>query len=151
EAEWDAVLDTNLKSQFACIHFALPLMRRTGWGRIINVGSNVGLFGLSSFSAYGAAKGGALGLTFSMAVELRGSGITVNCLLPSSETIRLERSRAERMARTGFVEVPSARRTPEAIAPVVAYLASDAAAGISGQVVYSAAGVITLYSWPPTS
>ncbi len=145
----DRVMASNLTSQFACSGIALPVMKRAGSGRIINVGSNVGLFGMAGMTAYAAAKAGVVGLTFALAHELEGSGITVNCLVPTASTRRNERTRAERERVTGHVLQTSPDRTPDAIAPIAGYLASDAASRVSGQVIYSAGGQLTLYSWPP--
>jgi NAD(P)-dependent dehydrogenase (short-subunit alcohol dehydrogenase family) len=147
--EWTETLNVNLTSQFGCCHFAVPAMLDAGWGRVVNVSSNVGLFGLGQMTPYAAAKAGSLGLTFALAHECAGTGITVNALLPTSSTIRTERSRAERQLRTGHTVTPSALRSPEAIAPLVGYLCSNVSDGISGQVFYAAGGQITHYSWPP--
>jgi 3-oxoacyl-[acyl-carrier protein] reductase len=147
--EWHGAIGTNLTSQFACSRAAIPWMQRAGWGRIVNIGSNVGLFGMAHMAAYAAAKAGCMGLTFALAHELAGTGITVNCVLPTSSTVRNERSRAERERRTGHVVPGSPWRTPEAVAPVVTYVSSDAAGGITGQVIYAAGGQVTRYSWPP--
>ena len=80
----------------------VPLMKRAGSGRIVNIGSPVGLSGLAQFAGYGTAKAGVIGLTLSLAHELAGAGITVNCVQPSAATTRNNRDRAEREAKTGL-------------------------------------------------
>jgi 3-oxoacyl-[acyl-carrier protein] reductase len=149
EEHWDDLLGVNLKSQYACIHFAAPLMKRNRSGRILNVSSPIGLYGLANASAYCAAKAGTLGLTVSLAHEFAGTGITVNCILPSAVTTRNARSRAAREAATGRVVPVGANRTPDAIAAPAAHLVSDAVAEISGQLFLVAAGQIKHFPWPP--
>lgn len=151
EPDWDAVILANLKSQYACTHFAVPHLVKGGGGRIVNVGSIVGLLGMSQMTAYAAAKGGVLGLTMALAHELASSGITVNCVLPSAATDRNNRTRTEREALTGVVVPLTPDRVPEAVAPLIAFLATDAAEQISGQVFDIAAGRITQYLWPPVT
>ncbi|MGE0383183.1 MAG: SDR family NAD(P)-dependent oxidoreductase [Gammaproteobacteria bacterium] len=151
DEEWNRVIGGNLNSQFWCSRRAARAMLAQGWGRIVNVGSNVGLYGMPGMSAYAAAKAGSMGFTFALAQELAGTGITVNELLPTASTLRNERSRAERERRTGHVTVASPLRTPEAIAPLAVYLCTESAANISGQVLYAAGGQITHYGWPPAA
>ena len=148
ESAWDEVMGVNLKSAYAMAHYAVPRMRKGGWGRILTVISRVGLVGAATMSAYSASKAGAMGLTFALAKELAGDGITVNCLAPTANTARSARTAAERHAMVGLVVPASAERTPERIAPLAVYLASQAAADITGQVFYAAAGEVTLYSPP---
>jgi 3-oxoacyl-[acyl-carrier protein] reductase len=149
EAQWDAVLDVNLKACYATAHFAVPHMTDRRYGRILNVISRVGLAGSATMSAYAAAKAGAMGFTFALAKELAADGITVNCLAPTANTVRAQRTATERYAMTGRVIPGSPNRTPDHVAPMVAYLVSEGAGGITGRVFYAAAGEITLYD-PPT-
>jgi 3-oxoacyl-[acyl-carrier protein] reductase len=148
EAQWDSCLDTNLKGTYATAHYAVPHMRSQGGGRIINIISRVGLAGTPSMTAYTAAKAGSMGFTLALSKELFGDHITVNCLAPTANTVRAQRTAAERHAMTGRVIPTSTNRTPEHIAPLVVHLASETAAGITGQIFYAAAGEITLYSAP---
>jgi len=148
EAEWDAALAANLKSCYATTHFAVPHMAEQGWGRIVNITSRVGLTGSPTMVAYAAAKAGMVGLTFALAKELASDGITVNCLAPTANTVRAQRTADERHALTGRVIPGSPNRTPEHVAPMVVHLAGDHAAGITGQLFYAAAGEITLYNPP---
>jgi 3-oxoacyl-[acyl-carrier protein] reductase len=149
EDAWDEMLAGNLKSQYACIHFAVPSMKRNRSGRILNISSPIGLYGLAAASPYCAAKAGVLGLTFSLAHELTGSGITVNCILPSAVTPRNARTRAAREAATKRIVPVHPNRVPEAIAAPAAHLVSDEAAGISGQAFLVAGGQIKHFPWPP--
>ena len=148
EASWDAELATNLKAPFAMAHYGVPHLKARGGGRILNVISRVGLHGAGGMAAYAAAKAGVLGLTFTLAKELAGDNITINCLAPTANTVRADRTAAERNARMGYTPQLSSRRTPEHIAPIAAYLVSDAATSINGQIFYAAAGHVTLYAPP---
>src|SRR4029453_14552299 len=118
----------NLKSAYATSHLAVPGMRAQGGGRIINVISRVGLAGTPGMTAYAASKAGGVGFTLALSKELFNDGITVNALAPTANTVRAQRTAAERHAMTGRVIPSSPNRTPEHIAPIAAYLASDAAA-----------------------
>ena len=147
EAQWDHIIDVNLKSQYICAHFAAPHMKQKRWGRIINASSRAGLYGMPAMTAYSAAKAGTIGFTYALALELSDAGITVNCFVPRANTVRSERSRQDMLAATGksmFAESPN--RTPDHVAPAVVYLATDEAAGITGQVFFTSAGAITLYA-----
>lgn len=149
EGAWRSMMEINLDSQFRCSRAVIPMMREKGWGRIINMGSAVGFYGMPGYAAYGAAKGGVHGLTFCMAHEFIGTGITANCILPSAATTRNNRDRAEREKRTGVVVPLSPARVPEAVAPLAAFLASDAAAEVNGQLFTVSGGVIAHHQWPP--
>jgi NAD(P)-dependent dehydrogenase (short-subunit alcohol dehydrogenase family) len=149
EATWDSIFAVNLKGYYACAHYAIPHMKKKGWGRIVNTGSMVGLVGLPLMTAYAAAKGGVQALTFAMAEELEGTGITVNCTLPSAANPRNERSRKEREQRTGNVVPVNRERVPEAVAPVMLCLVVPEAGDVSGQVFSIAGGQIVHYRWPP--
>ena len=148
EAEWDRIVDVNLKACYATAHYAVPHMAERRYGRILNITSRVGFAGSASMSAYAAAKAGMVGLTVALAKELAPDGITVNCLAPTANSVRAQRSAAERYAMTGRVIPASPNRTPEHVAPMVAYLVSDHASGITGQIFYAAAGEITQYESP---
>ena len=145
---WDSTLDTNLKAHFATAFYAVPHMKARGGGRILNVISRVGLGGAASMTAYAAAKAGAMGFTFALAKELESADITVNCLAPTANTTRSQRTAAERYAKIGRQIPPSPTRTPEHVAPVAGYLVGPHAGAITGQIFYAAAGEITHYAAP---
>ncbi|MSQ26217.1 MAG: SDR family oxidoreductase [Dehalococcoidia bacterium] len=145
EEQWDRDVAINLKSHFCCNRLAGPMMRAQGWGRIVNTSSMVAVNGTPGLSAYGAAKAGVIALTVTMGRELAGTGVTVNCIMPTATTARSERTRAQRWAVTGAAYGNSPNRTPEHIAPLAGFLASDAAAGITGQVFRAVAGHVTLF------
>ncbi|MFC1919226.1 SDR family NAD(P)-dependent oxidoreductase [Chloroflexota bacterium] len=131
EQEWDTMIQVHLKGHFTCIKAALPHMMRQKSGRIINIssGSALGPAGAGAVH-YGTAKAGILGLTRSLAREIGKHGITVNAVMPVARTrmhdMVSQEAQAQMPAQLGL------EQTPEDIAPIVAYLASDAAANING-------------------
>ncbi len=149
--EWEESLRSNATSQFLCTQLAAPHMLRSGWGRVVNMSSSAGLLGISKMSSYSAAKGATNGLTLALAKEFMGTGVTVNCVLPSAATVRSDRSRAERERLSGITIAPDPIRTPDAVAPLVLYLCSDGARDVTGQILFSGGGRITLYRWPPSA
>lgn len=128
EEEWDAVIQVHLKGTFACLQAAARAMKEQGQGgRIINTSSSSGLLGLFGQSNYGAAKAGIYALTRIAAQELAKYKITVNAIAPAALTRMLETIPGVKG------NVSEASLGPQWIAPLAAYLASDAAASISGQ------------------
>jgi NAD(P)-dependent dehydrogenase (short-subunit alcohol dehydrogenase family) len=128
EEEWDQVLQVHLKGTFTCTQAAARLLKEQGQGgRIINTSSSSGLLGNFGQSNYGAAKAGIYALTRIAAWELARYGITVNAIAPVARTRMLD-------TVPGVAETVAADTLgPQFISPLVAYLASDAAAGVSGQ------------------
>jgi NAD(P)-dependent dehydrogenase (short-subunit alcohol dehydrogenase family) len=128
EEDFDAVIGVHLKGTWNCGRHAIPLMREQGYGRVINVTSSAGLRGNFGQSNYGAAKAGILGLTLCWALELGRYGITVNAMAPAGLT---------RMVGTipGMEgKEPPPEMHPDRNAPMVAYLASEKAAHVNGQI-----------------
>jgi NAD(P)-dependent dehydrogenase (short-subunit alcohol dehydrogenase family) len=129
EAEWDRILDTNLKSSYLLVHAALPALVASGRGRILNVSSIHGTVGDANVVAHCAAKFGLIGLTKALAAELRGAGVTVNAICPGS---------TDNMARVHDAPRHAAplkeKLNSEDVAGAALFLASPAAATISGAV-----------------
>jgi len=128
EEDFDAVVGVHLKGTFNCGRHAIPYMRDQGFGRIINITSSAGLRGNFGQSNYGAAKAGIMGLTLVWAIELGKYGVTVNAMAPAGLT---------RMVGTipGMEgKEPPPEMNPELNGPMVAFLASDKAANVNGQI-----------------
>jgi NAD(P)-dependent dehydrogenase (short-subunit alcohol dehydrogenase family) len=140
EEEWDAVIAVHLKGHFTVMRSATRHMREKRRGRIITFTSTAGLEGSPGQPNYSAAKEGIVGLTRSTALAMAKYGVTVNCISPTAETRMTERLSDDRRAQ--------AAAPPEAVAPVVAFLASDRAAHITGQVVHVRGGQVSLWSHP---
>ena len=141
--EWDAVLDANLRGAFAAIRAATRGMMKRRWGRIINISSVVGLTGNKGQANYAASKAGLIGLTKSVAKELASRNILANAVAPGFvETDMTAELPAD--ARAALVrQIPIERLgTPDDIAGVVAFLASEHAAYITGQVLVVDGGMV---------
>ena len=125
---WELLFDANVRTMLMMVKAVVPVMLRQRSGRIVNVGARSALQGGAKAAAYAASKSAVVRLTESLAVELKGSGIGVNCVLPS--TIDTPQNR-QAMPEADF----SAWVSPEAIAEAIVFLASDAARGITGAAV----------------
>ncbi|MBM3189923.1 MAG: 3-oxoacyl-[acyl-carrier-protein] reductase [Chloroflexi bacterium] len=135
EADWDAVLDTNLKGAFACIKAVQRVLLKKRNGRIINIGSVVGLAGNVGQANYAAAKAGLVGLTKALAKELGSRNITVNLVAPGFIQTDMTARLSNELVEKALAQIPLARLgRAEDVAAVVAFLASDAAQYITGQV-----------------
>ena len=140
EEEWDAVIAVHLKGHFTVMQPATRHMREKRAGRIITFTSTAGLEGSPGQPNYSAAKEGIVGLTRSTALAMAKYGVTVNCISPTADTRMTQRLPDERRGQ--------AMAPPEAIAPVVTFLASDRAAHVTGQVIGVRGNQVTLFSHP---
>ncbi|HSZ41927.1 MAG TPA: SDR family NAD(P)-dependent oxidoreductase [Trebonia sp.] len=150
EQEWDDVIRVHLKGTFNTTKFAAAhwrsLREETAQNRIINFTSVSGLHGAPGQPNYAAAKMGIVGLTYSSANALAKYGVTVNAISPGAAT-RMTASVPDERRRSG---APAARdeRSPDNVAPVVAYLASEQSGYITGRIIHSAGYEVSLYNNP---
>ena len=136
DADWDAVLNVNLKGAFHCTRAALKRMVRQRSGRIINVTSVIGLTGNAGQANYAAAKAGLIGLTKSTAKEVASRGITCNAIAPGWIRTQMTEGLPAPVGEKILAEIPLGRYgEPEDIGGVVTFLCSPAAAYITGQVI----------------
>jgi len=134
-ADWDAVLGTNLTGAFLLTQAVLRPMLKNRWGRIINVSSVVGRTGQAGQVNYAASKAGLIGLTRSLAREVASRGITVNAVAPGYIETAMTAVLDEKVRAAMMAEIPLGRAgTDVEVAQSVAFLASDAAGYITGQV-----------------
>ncbi len=135
EEDWDVVLDTNLKGAFNCIKAAARPMMRQRYGRIVNITSVSGLAGNPGQANYASAKAGLIGLTKTVAKELGSRNITCNAVAPGYVPTDLTASLPPELVQQAVERSPLGRAgTPEDIAAAVAFLVSDEAGFITGQV-----------------
>jgi NAD(P)-dependent dehydrogenase (short-subunit alcohol dehydrogenase family) len=154
EDDWDAVIKVHLKGTFNCVRHASAVMRQQKGGRVVNFTSTSGLYGNSGQANYGAAKDGIAGLTRVVSRELGKYGVTVNAIAPVAATRMTatvsDQARAARAKRgiAAGAPVTALPMDPDAVAPFVTYLATDAAANINGQTFLVRGGVISLLNAP---
>jgi NAD(P)-dependent dehydrogenase (short-subunit alcohol dehydrogenase family) len=142
EEDFDAVLGVHLKGSFNCARHAAPVMKEAGYGRIINITSSAGLRGNFGQTNYGAAKAALMGLTFIWSMELGRSGITVNAVAPAGAT----RMTAGLFERSG--QAPPPEQDPSLNAPLVAFLASERAGHVNGQILGRTDYAYTIFQHP---
>ena len=142
EADWDDVVDTNLKGTFNCIKAVSKAMIKQHAGRIINVSSVVGVSGNPGQANYVASKAGIIGLTKAVAKELAPRGITANAVAPGYIATEMTTSLSKKAREMMVSQIPLGRvGTPQDIAAAVVFLASDQAAYITGQVIHVNGGM----------
>jgi len=135
ESDWDSVISTNLKSTFNCSKAAVKHMMRKRYGRVINMSSVVGQLGKPRQTNYSASKGGQIAFTKSLAREVAARNITVNAIAPGFVDTEILDAMSPEVLEAALKMVPLARKAkPEEVAYAVAFLASDQAAFITGQV-----------------
>jgi len=133
DADWDAVLDTNLKAVFRASRAVMRTMMKQRYGRIVNITSVVGAAGNPGQANYAAAKAGVAGMTRALARELGGRGVTVNCVAPGFIATDMTDSLAEAQKVALLAQIPVGRLgTPQEVADAVLFLASPAAGYITG-------------------
>ena len=142
DADWDAVLDVDLGAAFRLCRAALRPMLRRRFGRIVNVSSVAGVMGNAGQANYSAAKAGLIGLTKSLAREVGSRGITVNAVAPGFISTDMTSALPADVAGRVLAGVPLGRAgSAEEVAAAVAFLASDAAAYITGAVLHVDGGL----------
>ncbi len=144
DSAWDDVINTNLRGAYLCTKFALRFMVKQGWGRVISIASIAGLMGNVGQANYAASKGGIIAFTKSIAREMGSRNITVNAVAPgfivTGMTDKLPSERKE-----GILAMIPLQRfgKPEDVAELVAFLATDKASYITGQVITIDGGMYT--------
>jgi 3-oxoacyl-[acyl-carrier protein] reductase len=136
EADWDEVIDTNLKGTFNFCRVVIPVMIRARFGSILNISSVSGLVGMVGQANYSASKAGMIGLTKAIAKEVAGREVTVNALALGLIETEMTRTLAEEYKTAMLQAIPLHRfGTPEEVSRIAAFLLSDAARYITGAVI----------------
>ncbi|QLK26681.1 glucose 1-dehydrogenase [Natrinema zhouii] len=140
EAQWDKLLDINLKGVWACLKAELPVMEAQGSGAIVNTASESGLVGIGGLASYSASKHGVVGLTKTVALEYATRGIRINAIAPGPTNTNIQSGMSEgsdpsemEFDTSAMIDVPMDRiADPEEMAGAVAFLCSDDASCITG-------------------
>ncbi|MCC7450579.1 MAG: SDR family oxidoreductase [Anaerolineae bacterium] len=140
---WDETIAVNLTAVYKFIQACLPSMKERGWGRIINVSSQVTETGSVNHAHYAASKSGLIGLTYSLAKEIGEIGITVNMVAPGRIVTDLIRANIPKREQEWLAQTPLRRfGEPEEVGAVIAFLASPAAAYITGATIHVNGGLV---------
>lgn len=143
EADWDAVININLKGTFNCCKSVVKLMMKQKYGKIVNVASVVGIMGNAGQGNYAASKAGIIGFTKSLARELASRNINVNAVAPGFIATAMTDSLPESAKESLIKQIPLQRLgKPEDVADLVGYLVSDKAAYITGQTIAVDGGMV---------
>jgi 3-oxoacyl-[acyl-carrier protein] reductase len=142
ESDWNTVLDVNLKGAFLCTKIAAKTMIKQHSGRIINITSVVGVTGNSGQANYSASKAGMIGLTKAVAKELASRHITVNAIAPGYIETDMTEVLTEKNKEAMLQQIPLGRfGKPQDVTSVVAFLASESASYVTGQVIHVSGGM----------
>ncbi len=142
EKQWDAVITVNLKSAFNFIHAVTPIMMRQRGGSIINMASVVGVSGNAGQANYSASKAGMIGLAKSIAKELGSRGVRANAIAPGFIITDMTAQLSEEVRESWAKQIPLRRGgTPEDVANVATFLASDLSSYVTGQVIHCCGGM----------
>ena len=142
EQQWDDVINTNLKSAFNFIHAVTPVMAKQRGGSIINMSSVVGVSGNAGQCNYSASKAGLIGLTKSIAKEMGPRGIRANAIAPGFISTDMTSQLSQEVRDAWAQQIPLRRGgTPEDVAKVALFLASELSSYVSGQVINCCGGM----------
>jgi NAD(P)-dependent dehydrogenase (short-subunit alcohol dehydrogenase family) len=139
EADWDTVIDTNLKGPFLCARAVGPRMVKRGWGRVINLASVLGVIALAGRAPYASSKAGVINLTRVLALEWAGTGVTANAICPGAFATEMNRQLLDDPVKyQEFVKrIPMGRWGElEELAGAVVFLASDASTYVTGSALF---------------
>jgi 3-oxoacyl-[acyl-carrier protein] reductase len=143
ENEWDMVLNINLKGTFLCSQAAAKVMMKKRSGRIVNIASVSGILGTAGQANYASSKAGVIALTKALARELGPRNITVNAVAPGFIITEMTEKLPEKVKEDYLAQIPLKRGgTPEDVANVVAFLASDAASYVTGTTLIVSGGLV---------